>query len=256
VKVTNLETLFCDAGWRPWIFLKATADDGSVGWAEITDSHGSPRGLAGIVEDLAPLVVAAGLDLAAVAHWYGAEVPLLCPAEYATATSPGIEWLALNARTAGGGLRPVRDVRASNPFRGPETVAAASTGLLATPEANSVRAVELAKQHPGKTWVCSPRTGTMPPLLEQSHLDVVWHAGQYQALPPIYVQTSALETACTRVVAEAEEREGRVVAPFLTEATRLQRGRRGGLGAGRRWWRAGRGRRPRSRRKFRRPRMA
>jgi galactonate dehydratase len=57
MKVARLETLYCDAGWRPWIFLKATADDGSVGWAEITDSHGSPRGLAGIVEDLAPSVV-------------------------------------------------------------------------------------------------------------------------------------------------------------------------------------------------------
>jgi galactonate dehydratase len=57
MKVAQLETLYCDAGWRPWIFLKATADDGAIGWAEITDSHGSPRGLAGIVEDLAPLVV-------------------------------------------------------------------------------------------------------------------------------------------------------------------------------------------------------
>ena len=57
MKVASLETLFCDAGWRPWIFLKATTDDGLVGWAEITDSHGSPRGLAGIVEDLAPVVV-------------------------------------------------------------------------------------------------------------------------------------------------------------------------------------------------------
>ena len=57
MKVASLETLFCDAGWRPWIFLKATADDGSVGWAEITDSHGSPHGLAGIVQDLTPLVV-------------------------------------------------------------------------------------------------------------------------------------------------------------------------------------------------------
>ena len=57
MKVAALETLFCDAGWRPWIFLKATTEDGLVGWAEITDSHGSPRGLAGIVEDLAPVVV-------------------------------------------------------------------------------------------------------------------------------------------------------------------------------------------------------
>jgi L-alanine-DL-glutamate epimerase-like enolase superfamily enzyme len=68
MKVARLETLFCDAGWRPWIFLKATTDDGAVGWAEITDSHGSPRGLAGIVEDLAPLVV--GRDPRAVEAIY------------------------------------------------------------------------------------------------------------------------------------------------------------------------------------------
>jgi galactonate dehydratase len=57
MKLARLETLFCDAGWRPWIFVKATTDEGLVGWAEVTDSHGSPHGLAGIVEDLAPLVV-------------------------------------------------------------------------------------------------------------------------------------------------------------------------------------------------------
>ena len=57
MRIAQLETFFCDAGWRPWIFLKATTDDGAVGWAEVTDSHGSPRGIAGIVEDLNPLVV-------------------------------------------------------------------------------------------------------------------------------------------------------------------------------------------------------
>ena len=64
MNVAQLETLYCDAGWRPWIFVKATTDAGAVGWAEITDSHGSPRGLAGIVEDLAPHVV--GRDARAV----------------------------------------------------------------------------------------------------------------------------------------------------------------------------------------------
>jgi galactonate dehydratase len=68
VKVATLETLICDAGWRPWIFVKATTDDGLVGWAEITDSHGSPRGLVGIVEDLSPLVV--GQDPRAVERIY------------------------------------------------------------------------------------------------------------------------------------------------------------------------------------------
>ncbi len=57
MKLTRLETKFCDAGWRPWIFVKATADDGSIGWSEVTDAHGSPRGLAATIEELAPLVV-------------------------------------------------------------------------------------------------------------------------------------------------------------------------------------------------------
>jgi len=68
MKVASLETFLCDAGWRPWVFLKATTEDGLVGWAEITDSHGSPRGLVGIVEDLAPLVV--GRDPRAVERIY------------------------------------------------------------------------------------------------------------------------------------------------------------------------------------------
>ncbi len=69
MKLASLETLFCDAGWRPWIFVKATADDGSVGWAEVTDSHGSPRGIAGIVEDLSGIVI--GSDLRAVERIHG-----------------------------------------------------------------------------------------------------------------------------------------------------------------------------------------
>ena len=57
----------------------------------------------------------------------------------------------------------------------------------------------------------------MKPLLDQSSLDVAWHAGQYQALPPVYHQNSALEIAWTRVVTEGGTREGRVLAPFLTQ---------------------------------------
>jgi N-acylneuraminate cytidylyltransferase len=64
-------------------------------------------------------------------------------------------------------------------------------------------------------WILEGKT--MRPLLEQSHLSVAWHAGQYQALPPIYVQNSALEIAWTRVVSQTGTREGRVVAPYLTE---------------------------------------
>ena len=156
-------------------------------------------------------------EIADVARWYGADVPFLRPGEYATSTSPDIEWLRFTLERLEEPYELFAIVRATNPFRGPAAVRRGLDRLLATPEADSLRAVELVKQHPGKTWVLEEGERTMRPLLDQSHLEVAWHAGQYQALPPVYIQNSALEIAWTRVVAETGTREGRVVAPFLTE---------------------------------------
>ena len=73
------------------------------------------------------------------------------------------------------------------------------------------------KQHPGKTWVLEDDRRTMRPLIDQSHLEVAWHAGQYPALPEVYIQNSALEIMRVRAVLETRTREGRVVAPYVTE---------------------------------------
>ncbi len=153
--------------------------------------------------------------IAEIAQRYGADVPFLRPSELATATSPDIEWIAHALDNLAAHYDLFAIVRATNPFRGPDVLRRGLQQLLATPEADSIRAVELVKQHPGKMWVLEGRT--MRPLLDQAHLEIAWHAGQYQALPPIYVQNSALEIAWTRVVSQTATREGRVVAPYLTE---------------------------------------
>jgi CMP-N,N'-diacetyllegionaminic acid synthase len=153
-------------------------------------------------------------EIAEIARRYGADVPFLRPSEFATATSPDIEWITDALERLDERYDLFAIVRATNPFRGPDTFRRGLEHLLATPEADSIRAVERVKQHPGKMWVIEGKT--MRPLLDQSHLDVAWHAGQYQALPEIYVQNSALEIAWTRVVSQTGSREGRVVAPFLT----------------------------------------
>ena len=155
--------------------------------------------------------------IAQVARWYGADVPFLRPEEYATSTSPDIEWIAWTLPRLEEHYDLFAIVRATNPFRGPDVIRRGLEQLLATPEADSIRAVELVKQHPGKMWVLDEVGRLMRPLLDQSHLDVAWHAGQYQALPPVYVQNSALEIAWTRVVAATGTREGRMLAPYLTE---------------------------------------
>ena len=154
-------------------------------------------------------------EIADVARWYGADVPFLRPPEYATSTSPDIEWLRHTLAELPERYDLFALVRATNPFRGPDVLRRGLEQLLATPQADSIRAVELVKQHPGKMWVLEGET--MRPLLDQSHLETAWHAGQYQALPQVYVQNSALEIAWTRVVTETGTREGRVLAPYLTE---------------------------------------
>jgi CMP-N-acetylneuraminic acid synthetase len=155
-------------------------------------------------------------QIAQVARWYGADVPFLRPEEYATSTSPDIEWIAWTLPRLDERYDLFAIVRATNPFRGPDAIRRGLDQLLATPEADSVRAVELVKQHPGKMWVIDEVGRLMRPLLDQSHLDVAWHAGQYQALPSVYVQNSALEIAWTRVVEATGTREGVIQAPFLT----------------------------------------
>ena len=155
--------------------------------------------------------------IAEVARWYGADVPFLRPADLATSTSPDIEWIAWTLPRLEERYDLFAIVRATNPFRGPDTIRRGLVQLLATPEADSIRAVERVKQHPGKMWILDEAGTLMRPLLDQSQLDVAWHAGQYQALPTVYVQNSALEIAWTRVVEATGTREGSTLAPFLTE---------------------------------------
>ena len=55
-----------------------------------------------------------------VARWYGADVPFLRPAEYATSTSPDIEWIAFTLPRLEEHYDLFAIVRATNPFRGPD----------------------------------------------------------------------------------------------------------------------------------------
>jgi len=56
MKITKLETLHCDAGWRVNSFLKITTDEGIVGWSEFMEGYGA-QGLGVIIEKLGARLV-------------------------------------------------------------------------------------------------------------------------------------------------------------------------------------------------------
>jgi N-acylneuraminate cytidylyltransferase len=157
-------------------------------------------------------------EIAEAAARYGAEIPGLRPEEMASSTSPDIEWvrhtldgLAAEGRTA----ELFSLLRPTSPFRTARTICRAHEKLLSLPDADSIRAVELCRQHPGKMWTLDGPL--MRPLLAQPDEGVPTHSRQYQDLPEVYVQNSSLEMAWIRAVTEQGSIAGDTVAPFFTD---------------------------------------
>jgi CMP-N,N'-diacetyllegionaminic acid synthase len=157
-------------------------------------------------------------EIAAIAESYGAEIPGLRPAEMATSTSPDIEWIRHTlAELAAEGRRyeVFSLLRPTSPFRGPEVIRRAFEQLVALGErADSLRAVRLCHEHPGKMWVVDG--DLMRPLLEQPE-GVPYHSRQYKSLPQVYIQDSSIEMAWARAVEVHDSIAGEHVAPFPTE---------------------------------------
>lgn len=153
-----------------------------------------------------------------VARHYGAEVPVLRPAEISGDRSPDIEWVVwmLNIlKETGREFEIFSILRPTSPFRQPETIRRAWSLFIADPSADSLRAVEKSKQHPGKMWVI--RGKRMLPLLPYTNGATPWHSSQYAALPEIYAQDASLEIAWSRVALEQNSIAGEVIIPFISQ---------------------------------------
>jgi CMP-N,N'-diacetyllegionaminic acid synthase len=156
-------------------------------------------------------------DIAAIARHYGAEVPFLRPEPLAGERSADIEWLDHMLRqlaATGRSFDCFSLLRPTSPFRQAVTIERAWSQFRAQPEADSLRAVELCKQHPGKMWQVGATW--MTPLLDDGAASPPWHSTPYQALPPVYAQNASLEIAWSRVVLEGGTIAGRNVLPFFT----------------------------------------
>jgi N-acylneuraminate cytidylyltransferase len=154
-------------------------------------------------------------EIADVARSYGAQAPWLRPAELAGPTSPDIDWVRHALGEVGGDYEVFAILRPTSPFRTAATIRRARGLLESDPHADSVRAVRLCREHPGKMWVLDGE-GPMRPLLEQPEGQVPLHSRQFAALPEVHVQDSSLEIARVRAVAEQGSISGNVVLPLVS----------------------------------------
>ena len=57
MKIRNIELFTFTAGWREWSFIKISADQDLIGWAECTDTFKNLNGFTGILNDFKDLVL-------------------------------------------------------------------------------------------------------------------------------------------------------------------------------------------------------
>lgn len=153
-----------------------------------------------------------------VARHYGAEVPFLRAAEISGDKSPDIEWVSWmldKLRESGREFEIFSILRPTSPFRLPETIRRAWSQFIADPRADSLRAIEKCRQHPGKMWVI--RGSRMLPLLPFANGSTPWHSSQYAALPEVYAQDASLEIAWSRVPLEQNSIAGEAIIPFVSQ---------------------------------------
>lgn len=57
MKISGIDIYHANAGWRPWSFIKISTSEGLVGWSECSDSHGSPKGIEGVINGFKELLI-------------------------------------------------------------------------------------------------------------------------------------------------------------------------------------------------------
>ncbi len=154
------------------------------------------------------------------------------PADLSTDDAPDIGWVrhALQlyqdptsgmAKMIGAADNPPPDafmiLRPTSPFR---TVAMLMRAWeqFQHSECHSLRAVEPAKQHPGKMWLWHGPGYPITPVFGGMRSDgTPYHSSPTQTLPPVYVQNASLEIAWTYVVRDQGTIAGKKIMPFFTQ---------------------------------------
>lgn len=156
-------------------------------------------------------------EYAQIALHYGAEVPFLRPNSLAQDSSADIGWVAHaleNLALIGYEFEIFSILRPTSPFRNASTIRRAYEEFSSRTDIDSIRAVELCSQHPGKMWRI--KGDHLVPLLSVQPDGLDWFSSPTQSLPEVWVQNASLEIAFSRCVRESESISGNRIAPFKT----------------------------------------
>ncbi len=155
-------------------------------------------------------------EYANIAKYYGAEVPFLRSESISDDQSPDIDWVEwIIDKLEGINLNfdIFSILRPTCPFRSSKIIKNAME-IFISDNADSLRAVQKCKEHPGKMWEIQGKR--MKPIFDKTIDDTPWHSSQYAALPEIYTQNASLEIAWVSSMRKHKSISGKEVIPYLS----------------------------------------
>jgi N-acylneuraminate cytidylyltransferase len=157
-------------------------------------------------------------EYAEISKYYGASVDFLRPKDLAKDESPDIDWVEFSLREFNKreeNFDYFSILRPTSPFRTAATIQRAFAELLSDESVDSLRAVELCTQHPGKMWrIVNDR---LVPVMARPDSGVDWFSSPTQTLPEVWVQNASLEIAHVRCVLNDHSITGKAILPFKTK---------------------------------------
>jgi N-acylneuraminate cytidylyltransferase len=158
-------------------------------------------------------------EIASVARQYGAEVPFVRPAEFATdlATDLQVFQHALGWFAEHEGREPelLVHLRATAPLRPPQKIDEGIDLIRSRPDVDSLRAVELATQSPYKMWLMGD-DGLLAPVVTGMSQPEHYNLPR-QVLPLVYWQNGFLDIYRPSVIRERGLLCGERILPFVVD---------------------------------------
>lgn len=152
---------------------------------------------------------------AAISREYGAEVPFIRPAEYATDTALDLDVFrhALSFLKENEGYEPdiVVQLRPTYPIRDIQDIENMIKYLREHPEVDSVRCVAYANEIPYKMWYMDEK-GLLEPLMKD--IPECYNMPRQQ-LPKVYYQNACIDVFRSNVVLEKNSMTGDNIAGYL-----------------------------------------
>lgn len=155
---------------------------------------------------------------AKIAREYGAEVPFMRPAEYATDTALDYDVFlhALTYLKETEGYEPdiVVQLRPTYPIRKIEDIENMIKYLEEHPDTDSIRCVAPAKEIAYKMWRMDEETGLLSPIMKD--IPECYNMPRQQ-LPKVYYQNACIDVFRSTVVTEKHSMTGDVIAGYPME---------------------------------------